>query len=771
MSNIIKKYFNIIIALFILIQPIIDLITGLSLHICNLNITLGIIIRIIFLVFIVLSSLFVYKNKKLLIPYSLIGIYSILYLIGIILYKDGVGLFQEIQGLVKVFYFPIILISLYYLKENIRISKANLITTLSLYLFFIFIPTILGMGYKTYEITKAGTLGFFNSANEISGVISILTPILFIYLYKGKNTILKLILSLTYLVVILMMGTKTPLLSLGITLFFTMIYLWIKSIQKKEYKPVITSISVLIIGLALLAIIIPKTNFYKNIETHLNYLKVDSVVEVLEDEELIDHFIFSQRLTFMERKDKIYDNSSTYQKLFGIGYLKNDKQMKMIEMDYFDIFYSHGIIGFLIFFLITIYVLFNVLKEKQKLVFEKYMLYISLLLIIFLSLFTGHIITAPSVSFLSVILILSLAKRTKKDLLFADVNLEVGGIENAQINLLDNINYKKYNVTLVLEEKKGALINRVNENVTIKEVKVSTNNNKIIRKTINLIRKQIFALFNYQNYDFSCCYTTYSYSCNKIAKIASQNNAFYVHSNYKDVYETKEEVLEFFNTRKVEEYRKIIFVSNESAHYFEKLYPNLKNKIEVFNNFIDTDNIKRLSLLEIPEKKSNEKKLLVFVGRLDDSSKKVGRAINLVKKIKDLELWIIGDGPDKEKYEELVKEKKVKNNVKFLGRKLNPYPYMLLADYIILTSDYEGFPVTYLEAITLNKQIITTIDVSDESIDIGKDYAHIISKEEKEMVKQVEKILTKSKKQKQIDLMDIQNKRMKKLEKIFNEVI
>ena len=112
-----------------------------------------------------------------------------------------------------------------------------------------------------------------------------------------------------------------------------------------------------------------------------------------------------------------------------------------------------------------------------------------------------------------------------------------------------------------------------------------------------------------------------------------------------------------------------------------------------------------------------------------------------------------------------------KNNVKFLGRKLNPYPYMLLADYIILTSDYEGFPVTYLEAITLNKQIITTIDVSDESIDIGKDYAHIISKEEKEMVKQVEKILTKSKKQKQIDLIDIQNKRIKKLEKIFNEVI
>ena len=63
----------------------------------------------------------------------------------------------------------------------------------------------------------------------------------------------------------------------------------------------------------------------------------------------------------------------------------------------------------------------------------------------------------------------------------------------------------------------------------------------------------------------------------------------------------------------------------------------------------------------------------------------------------------------------------------FVGQKKNPYPYIGLADYIILTSDYEGFPVTYLEAITLNKKILTTIDVSDDSINIGKDYATIIS--------------------------------------------
>ena len=91
--------------------------------------------------------------------------------------------------------------------------------------------------------------------------------------------------------------------------------------------------------------------------------------------------------------------------------------------------------------------------------------------------------------------------------------------------------------------------------------------------------------------------------------------------------------------------------------------------------------------------------------------------------------------------------------------------------HIILTSDYEGFPVTYLEAITLHKRILTTIDVSDESINIGKDYATIISMDEKEMLKDVQKELSSPRKIKDIDIKKIQEERLEKLENIFNEVI
>ena len=141
--------------------------------------------------------------------------------------------------------------------------------------------------------------------------------------------------------------------------------------------------------------------------------------------------------------------------------------------------------------------------------------------------------------------------------------------------------------------------------------------------------------------------------------------------------------------------------------------------------------------------------------------------MNLVKEIPGIELWIIGDGPDRNRYEEYVEKNHLQKEIRFLGRKTNPYPYMKLADYIILTSDYEGFPVTYLEAIALEKNIITTIPTSDEYLNM-KEYAYIISKDEKEMVKEVKKILKEGKDCKRIDLEKVQELKKLKLEHLFN---
>ena len=769
MQKYIKENLNKILSIFILLQPILDLLTGLCTNIFNINLTVGIVIRVLFLIFIMYITTFIYKKKLSLYTYIVILIYSLLYLIGIIIYKDKV-VFAELQGLVKTFYFPLILISLYDLKEEFHISKLTLFTTLFLYLILILIPNALGIGFQSYQITKSGSLGFFNSANEISGIISILTPLIFVVLKDLNNKIVKILFSIIYIIVILTIGTKTPLLTLFITIGMAFIYYIVACAKKKTYKPIIYTALLIMIGISSLLLIIPKTNFYKNIKVHLDYLEVDNVFEIFKDKELIDHFIFSQRLTFLENKSELYEEASIYENLFGIGYTKNGKTTKLVEMDYFDILYSHGIIGFIIFFGTYSLVLYKVCKDKQKLTFENYMQKLSVLLILLLSLFTGHIITGPAVALIAITLILDLAKRKKKSLLFTAVNFEIGGIETALINLLNNIDYKKYKVDVILEENKGILLSRVNQNVKISELKVNNNTNIFIRKGINFFRKLAFTILNYNKYDFSCCYATYSLSGNKLALIASKNNSIYVHSDYKYVYKTDQEVLDFFNQRNIEKFKTIFFVSNQARDSFIELYGNLKSKCQVYNNFINVDTILKKSQEKLDVKVPSDKKVLLFVGRLDDNSKKLSRAINLVKEIKDINLWIVGDGPDRKMYEDLVNKNNLDKRITNKNKKENPYPYMVKSDYVILTSDYEGFPVTYLEAIVLNKPIITTIDVSDDKLDIGKDHASIISKDEKKMVQEVKKIIKEKPSIKELDFKQIQKERMKKMEAIFNEV-
>ena len=412
MHKYIKENISKLLTIFILLQPVLDLITGVCVNLLNINITLGIIIRILFLGLLMYTTVFIYKKKFSLYTYLALAIYSILYLIGIIIYKDGV-VFYELQGLLKAIYFPIVLISLYDLKDEYQISKQTLFKTLFIYLVLILIPNALGLGFESYKITKSGSLGFFNAANEISGIISLLTPIMFLIIKDLKNKILKVVYALIYLIVILTIGTKTPLLTLLITIGFTYLYYMIHCIKKKTYKPLAITGIAIVVALSSLLLILPKTNFYKNIKVHLDYLEVDNVFEIFQEYELVDHFIFSQRLTFLDNKSIDYIESSTYEKIFGIGYTEKGEQTKLIEMDYFDIFFSHGIVGAIIIIGIYLYILYKVLSTDRKIDFENYMVKLSIFLILLLSFFTGHIITAPAVSIIAVILILDNMKVPK----------------------------------------------------------------------------------------------------------------------------------------------------------------------------------------------------------------------------------------------------------------------------------------------------------------------------------------------------------------------
>ena len=83
MKTFIKNNINTIIGVFLLLGPILDILTGLSLHLFHYSLTIGIIIRVLFLGVMCYSALFLFHRKRLWIPYLLIGIYMIFYFLNV----------------------------------------------------------------------------------------------------------------------------------------------------------------------------------------------------------------------------------------------------------------------------------------------------------------------------------------------------------------------------------------------------------------------------------------------------------------------------------------------------------------------------------------------------------------------------------------------------------------------------------------------------------------------------------------------------------------
>ena len=304
-----------------------------------------------------------------------------------------------------------------------------------------------------------------------------------------------------------------------------------------------------------------------------------------------------------------------------------------------------------------------------------------------------------------------------KNILISAKDLNIGGIEKALINLANFLDERNYEVTIALEENIGDLKNSLNKNIKIIEYIPEKGKNIVFRKLVNGFKRLKFILKYKNRFDNSISFATYSKTGAFMTKQASRNPILWCHADYMALYNgNKEKVKEFFKNIKYKEFSKIVFVSKSGKQSFLEAFPNLKEKVFFCNNLIDYEQIFKLAKEKIDLKYNKEITTFLNVGRHDENQKKLTRIIESAKKLKEenynFRVIFVGDGPDTEKYINLVKKYGIEKNIIFVGKKINPYPYFKIADCMVLSSDYEGYPVVFLESYILNKPIITT-DVSD----------------------------------------------------------
>lgn len=166
-------------------------------------------------------------------------------------------------------------------------------------------------------------------------------------------------------------------------------------------------------------------------------------------------------------------------------------------------------------------------------------------------------------------------------------------------------------------------------------------------------------------------------------------------------------VMEFLEKLLFKKIEVFYALSDKEIKYLKRTAP--KSKISFQTMGIDESYFEKKDKI-IARKKLNlkeNKKYGLFLGRIK-TTKGIRELLDAVKGEK-IELLLIGDGVDTDKYKEYVKENNL-DNVHFLGQKFGEEKklYLSACDFLILPSYTEGAPVVLMEAIAKNLPVIAT---------------------------------------------------------------
>lgn len=323
----------------------------------------------------------------------------------------------------------------------------------------------------------------------------------------------------------------------------------------------------------------------------------------------------------------------------------------------------------------------------------------------------------------------------KKNVIIRSGSLRMGGLERVLIEVLQNIDKKKYNLTLVIDDDCGE--DNIFEKDIPKEIPYyflksqklieKTNYYKLRRK--NILYKLMYNIYmNIETYiksknikklieklgkidvfiDYDAGATKY------IENIEADKKVVWIHNSIPNLKKSESKIKRF--GKRLEKYDRIVAICDEMKEELKDIYPNLKDKIiRIYNpfNFSRVLNLKD-DMSELTEK---DKELLnedycIAISRLDTVQKDYKTLLKAFKILKskgiNKKLYIVGDGPSKEEIENMIKEYDLIEEVKLLGRFKNPYVWLNNADFFIHSSKYEGFGLVLIEAAILDKLIISS---------------------------------------------------------------
>ena len=137
------------------------------------------------------------------------------------------------------------------------------------------------------------------------------------------------------------------------------------------------------------------------------------------------------------------------------------------------------------------------------------------------------------------------------------------------------------------------------------------------------------------------------------------------------------------------------------------------NNTKTIYNFLSMEIVTKKSKEDLPERYMNIFKsgfIFINIGRLTEQKGQwflIRSFKKVVENYKNAKLFIIGEGELKKDLKDLIKILNLENNVFILGNQTNVFPFLLRSDCFVLTSIWEGFPITLIEALSMGLPVMS----------------------------------------------------------------
>lgn len=334
----------------------------------------------------------------------------------------------------------------------------------------------------------------------------------------------------------------------------------------------------------------------------------------------------------------------------------------------------------------------------------------------------------------------------KKSLLFAIHYLELGGAERSLIGLLRALDYSKVKVDLFVYSHRGELMKEIPQEVNLlpeipeyaqieRPMKDALKDGFLKIVLARLRAKWQFrqyqkkmkpqdgcAIFAYvsknvtpllppinpeKEYDLAISYLAPHDIVLK--KVRARKKACWIHTDYTTIDVNADLERPIWSG-----FDKVVAISESVSSAFLTIFPTLKDKIVLFPNILSKEFVLKCSRAfdatkEMPAEQGVIR--LLSIGRYSHQ-KNFDNVPDICRRIllegKTVRWYLIGFGGDEMLIRQRIEDAGVKKNVILLGKKANPYPYILACDLYVQPSRYEGSPVTIQEARALGKPVIAT---------------------------------------------------------------